>query len=429
MSKLMIHAEDLSKRYVLGAFGAASFRDELTDLFDRLVKRTERSRSPGGSNRDFWALDGVSFDIEEGDTVGLIGRNGAGKSTLLKILSRITMPTRGKVTMHGKVAALLEVGTGFHPDLTGIENVYLNGAILGMKRWEIRSRLDSILEFSGVGPFADTPVKRYSSGMRVRLAFAVAAHLRQDILIVDEVLAVGDHEFQRKCLGKMGEVARQGRTVIFVSHNMFAVSRLCAKCMYLKDGRLMGMGETRDIISEYLRDSMGQSGCVRWENGFAEPGIDDFVLLGIGLVGPSGGIDSRFSVVDPVTIRFEFEASQPIWAFQIDVMLRSEDGVLVMRVSNNDDPSVNRFLEPGRHVYELTIPAYRLNQGSYTIGAQAHSRNSRYLFRLDDILSAEVELIARDNEHLLKSEGLLYPAVEWKRHRSECQVIQSRDSG
>jgi len=199
--------------------------------------------------------------------------------------------------------------------------------------------------------------------------------------------------------------------------------------MYLKDGRLMGMGETRDIISEYLRDSMGQSGCVQWENGFAEPGIDDFVLLGIGLVGPSGGIDSRFSVVDTVTIRFEFEASQPIWAFQIDVMLRSEDGVLVMRVSNNDDPSLNRFLEPGRHVYELTIPAYRLNQGSYTIGAQAHSRNSRYLFRLDDILSAEVELIARDNEHLLKSEGLLYPAVEWKRHRSECQVIQSRDSG
>lgn len=428
MSEPMIHAENLSKRYVLGAFGAASFRDELTDLFDRVVGRAERRNPSSSSNREFWALDKVSFDIEEGDTVGLIGRNGAGKSTLLKILSRITTPTRGKVTMRGKVAALLEVGTGFHPDLTGIENVYLNGAILGMKRWEIRSRLDSILEFSGVGPFADTPVKRYSSGMRVRLAFAVAAHLRQDILIVDEVLAVGDHDFQRKCLGKMGEVARQGRTVIFVSHNMFAVSRLCAKCMYLKDGRLMGMGETREIISEYLRDSMGQSGCVRWEKGFAEPGVEDFVLLGIELVGPSGEVDSRFSVVDPIVLRFEFEASQPIWAFQIDVMIRSEDGVLIMRVSNNDDPSMNRFLEAGRHVYELTLPSYRLNEGSYTIGVQAHSRNSRFLFRLEDLLSAEVELIARNNEQLLKSEGLLYPEVEWKRHRSECRVIEQRET-
>ncbi|MDD4347861.1 MAG: ABC transporter ATP-binding protein [Opitutales bacterium] len=428
MSEPMIHAENLSKRYVLGAFGAASFRDELTDLFDRVVGRAERRNPSSSSNREFWALDKVSFDIEEGDTVGLIGRNGAGKSTLLKILSRITTPTRGKVTMHGKVAALLEVGTGFHPDLTGIENVYLNGAILGMKRWEIRSRLDSILEFSGVGAFADTPVKRYSSGMRVRLAFAVAAHLRQDILIVDEVLAVGDHDFQRKCLGKMGEVARQGRTVIFVSHNMFAVSRLCAKCMYLKDGRLMGMGETREIISEYLRDSMGQSGCVRWEKGFAEPGVEDFALLGIELVGPSGEVDSRFSVVDPIVLRFEFEASQPIWAFQIDVMIRSEDGVLIMRVSNNDDPSMNRFLEAGRHVYELTLPPYRLNEGSYTIGVQAHSRNSRFLFRLEDLLSAEVELIARNNEQLLKSEGLLYPEVEWKRHRSECRVIEQRET-
>lgn len=428
MSEPMIHAENLSKRYVLGAFGAASFRDELTDLFDRVVGRAERRNPSSSSNREFWALDKVSFDIGEGDTVGLIGRNGAGKSTLLKILSRITTPTRGKVTMHGKVAALLEVGTGFHPDLTGIENVYLNGAILGMKRWEIRSRLDSILEFSGVGPFADTPVKRYSSGMRVRLAFAVAAHLRQDILIVDEVLAVGDHDFQRKCLGKMGEVARQGRTVIFVSHNMFAVSRLCAKCMYLKDGRLMGMGDTREIISDYLRDSMGQSGCARWEKGFAEPGVEDFALLGIELVGPSGEVDSRFSVVDPIVLRFEFEASQPIWAFQIDVMIRSEDGVLILRVSNNDDPSMNRFLEAGRHVYELTLPPYRLNEGSYTIGVQAHSRNSRFLFRLEDLLSAEVELIARNNEQLLKSEGLLYPEVEWKRHRSECRGTEQRET-
>jgi len=259
MSKPIIEVEHLSKCYRIGAM-----REPYLSLREELARKTRRISSafsrafrkgqtgPSGSETDFWALDDVSFSVQEGEAVGIIGRNGAGKSTLLKILSQITPPTKGQITLRGRVASLLEVGTGFHPELTGRENIFLNGAILGMKRAEIKRKFDEIVAFAEVEKFLDTPVKRYSSGMYVRLAFAVAAHLEPEILIIDEVLAVGDAQFQKKCLGKMGEVAKCGRTVIFVSHNMAAISSLCSNCVLVKDGLVDYRGTTATAIQRYL---------------------------------------------------------------------------------------------------------------------------------------------------------------------------------
>lgn len=258
MPKPIIEVTDISKSYSIGkkeSYG--SLREEVMEAVSAPVRRLASRIIPGRRERNeddpetIWALKGVSFKVEEGEVLGIIGRNGAGKSTLLKILSRITEPTAGRIHMRGRVASLLEVGTGFHPELTGRENIFLNGSLLGMSGREIRSRFDSIVAFSEIEKFLDTPVKRYSSGMYVRLAFAVAAHLEPEILIIDEVLAVGDSEFQKKCLGKMGDVARGGRTVIFVSHNMGAVSRLCNSGLYLESGRVKLKGETIKVLNAY----------------------------------------------------------------------------------------------------------------------------------------------------------------------------------
>jgi lipopolysaccharide transport system ATP-binding protein len=255
MTRTTISVENLGKEYVIGGRekGSETFREMIVSAAAAPFRRLKGLSGNVASEERIWALKDVSFDVKEGEVVGIIGRNGAGKSTLLKVLSRITAPTEGRVKISGRVSSLLEVGTGFHPELTGRENIYLNGAILGMSREEIIRKFDDIIEFSGVEKFLDTPVKRYSSGMSVRLAFAVAAHLEPDILIVDEVLAVGDAEFQRKCLGKMDDVARSGRTVLFVSHNMPAVEGLCPRCLLLECGRVVDDGATVQVLSTYYR--------------------------------------------------------------------------------------------------------------------------------------------------------------------------------
>lgn len=299
MSDIAIRVENLGKKYSLGLTHAGTIRDKVDSLSRRLLRSraasdeqlatsptssslasspphlaTSSSHSPLATpsssgarlstldsqlSREFWALKDVSFDVHRGDVVGVIGRNGAGKSTLLKILSQITTPSSGRAEIHGRVGSLLEVGTGFHPELTGRENVFLNGAILGMKYREVKRRFDEIVEFSGVTGFIDTPVKRYSSGMKVRLAFAVAAHLEPEVLIIDEVLAVGDAEFQRRCLGKMQDVAGQGRTILFVSHNVGAVRRLTNKCLYLVDGMTIAFGETDRVTAQYVQTGLGDT--------------------------------------------------------------------------------------------------------------------------------------------------------------------------
>lgn len=243
MSDISVSIHNVSKRYKIGLKKSFSLKESITDGVKNLFTKTQTDT--------FMALDDVSFDIKKGDVIGLIGKNGAGKSTLLKVLSRITHPTTGKIVLYGKVASLLEVGTGFHPELTGRENIFLNGTILGMSRKEVRSKFDEIVAFSGIEKFIDTPVKRYSSGMYVRLAFSVAAHLEPDILLVDEVLAVGDAEFQKKCLNKMDGVAKSGRTVIFVSHNMGAVQKLCNKGVLLKDGKVFSIGNMNQVLKDY----------------------------------------------------------------------------------------------------------------------------------------------------------------------------------
>ena len=263
MKQLAIKAENISKQYRLGEVGTGTLSHDLNRFWykvrgkeDPYLKIGESNdRSVKGESDYVWSLRNIDFEIEQGDAVGIIGRNGAGKSTLLKLLSKVTKPTTGGFKVNGRIASLLEVGTGFNPEMTGRENIYLNGAILGMRRTEIARKFDEIVAFSGVERYIDTPVKRYSSGMYVRLAFAVAAHLESEILIVDEVLAVGDAEFQKKCLGKMGEVSKgEGRTVLFVSHNMGAIQSLCKKTIYLKNGQFVNMGNTKQIISEYLSD-------------------------------------------------------------------------------------------------------------------------------------------------------------------------------
>jgi lipopolysaccharide transport system ATP-binding protein len=262
MSEPIITVENLGKRYVLGHQRSKEdgFRHVIEGALRAPLKwlRSRRERKKP-EREDFWALKDISFNVQQGEVVGIIGRNGAGKSTLLKVLSRITEPTAGRININGRVASLLEVGTGFHPDLTGRENIFLNGAILGMSRAEIRRKFDEIVAFSEVEKFLDTPVKRYSSGMYVRLAFAVAAHLEPEILVVDEVLAVGDAQFQKKCLGKMGEVAKGGRTVLFVSHNMLAVQQLCARCLLFEHGRLRAGGAVQEIVEQYLTKDVSDS--------------------------------------------------------------------------------------------------------------------------------------------------------------------------
>ncbi len=257
MSDVIIRVENLGKRYTINHQTEGGYR-KFSDALIHAAKTPLRwinpkPKNPGlKSTEDFWALKDVSFEIKQGDVVGIIGRNGAGKSTLLKVLSRITEPTTGRITLNGRVASLLEVGTGFHPELTGRENIYLNGAILGMTKSEIKSKFDEIVDFAEIEKFLDTPVKRYSSGMYVRLAFAVAAHLEPEILVVDEVLAVGDQQFQKKCLGKMQDVARGGRTVLFVSHNMAAVTALCSSAVLLSGGRVVSQGKVQKLVTEYL---------------------------------------------------------------------------------------------------------------------------------------------------------------------------------
>jgi len=244
-----IIVENLSKRFQLGVIGSSTLRESLTFGVQRLFKKNDQQEG------EFWALKNINFDVEEGEVLGIVGRNGAGKSTLLKVLSKITEPTEGRIKLQGRISSLLEVGTGFHPELTGRENIFLNGSILGMQRTEIKRKFDEIVEFSGVEKFLDTPVKRYSSGMYVRLA--VAAHLEPEILVIDEVLSVGDAEFQRKCLGKMGEIATGGRTIVFVSHNLGAVTNLCSRAIYLNHGQVVQTGKPADVIEQYLSDSLG----------------------------------------------------------------------------------------------------------------------------------------------------------------------------
>jgi lipopolysaccharide transport system ATP-binding protein len=365
---LAIRADGVGKRYPLGLArsGYQTLREALVSAVSRpLRRRRHREPEPGV----LWALRDVSFEVAEGEVIGVIGRNGAGKSTLLKILSRITPPTLGRVEIRGRVGALLEIGTGFSPELTGRENVFMNGVILGMARAEVASKLDEIVEFSGVERFVDTPVKHYSSGMRVRLAFAVAAHLQPEILLVDEVLAVGDIEFQRKCIGRMERVARDGRTVLLVSHNLGTVRALCQRALLLEAGRLARLGPAADVVEEYLAGHAVTS--ADQEIGVADHmgGVREIRLLRVTLPDGAAG---RFVVHwnEAVRLRLEFSVLKPLEDVSFGVGIRTLEGVSVFTVHQDDDGGERWRLSPGNYVVDLEVDnllrpgLYRLHVGA-----------------------------------------------------------------
>jgi lipopolysaccharide transport system ATP-binding protein len=381
----VIQIEGLSKRYTLQHQGGSGLlRDRLANLMRNPFRARKTARAAA---EEFWALRDVNFTINQGDVVGIIGRNGAGKSTLLKILSRITEPTTGRITIEGRVASLLEVGTGFHGELSGRENIFLNGAILGMKRTEIRKKFDEIVAFSEVEKFLDTPVKHYSSGMYVRLAFAVAAHLEPEILIIDEVLAVGDQEFQKKCLGKIERVSRgEGRTVLFVSHNLATVGRLCTSALLLNSGRVAAQGAVTETIAQYLQDTddMGPriSTARRLENsGMAR-------ILGGSLV-RAGQPSNVFGYGDSVCFGLELEVTAAVRA-NIEVTLRDSQqapiGLLPAAVINGS----HHELQPGRHNLLVELRNLRLASGTYSLDVALTEHLRQCYDRLGNAFSFEV---------------------------------------
>ncbi len=334
---------------------------------------TRRLRHPFGNGRQeletFWALQDINFEVRKGEVLGLIGRNGAGKSTLLKILSRITGPTTGEIDIHGRVASLLEVGTGFHPELTGRENIFLNGAILGMRRHEIASKFDEIVAFAEVEKFLDTPVKRYSSGMFVRLAFAVAAHLEPEILIVDEVLAVGDTNFQKKCLNKMEDVSEQGRTILFVSHSMSTVTRLCPRVVLLKQGSVIADGPSEDVTRVYLQSDIGTTAAKVWNEPASAPGNEVARLVSFRVCNENGRTAEVLDIQSPVGVEITFDVLEPGHVLVPNFPFHNEFGVNVFCTSDNDPLWRRRSRPVGRYKCTVWIPGNLLSEGMFVIGA------------------------------------------------------------
>jgi len=396
MSETVIQIVALSKRYRLGSIGAKTLRTDVARRWAKfrgkpdpiskvgLPTRTKSAAQKGNASEEMWALKDVSFDVKEGEVLGIIGRNGAGKSTLLKILSRVTAPTVGEVRVKGRIASLLEVGTGFHPELTGRENIFLNGAILGMTKAEIRGRFDEIVAFSEVEKFIDTPVKRYSSGMYVRLAFAVAAHLESEILVVDEVLAVGDATFQKRSVWKMDEVARGGRTVFLVSHNMGVVSDLTQRCIYLENGRLSALGDSGKMVEMYLKRSLhAQSDR---SNGLEfyrrERNLDsDVKVVGIGLNGRAlnSGAFQDIDLGEEFELLVELDVVKPLRGALMDVELKTSRGERVT-VLLSWDQGFALYLEPGRHSVKARVRHLQLSPGEYfvTVGVNQSTHARAY---------------------------------------------------
>jgi lipopolysaccharide transport system ATP-binding protein len=394
MSDTVIKVENLSKRYILGHQKQENYttlRDTIGNSAKSLLKPFQGSKPKvvDSSAEEFWALKDISFDIKQGDRVGIIGRNGAGKSTLLKILSRITEPTTGTIRIKGRVASLLEVGTGFHPELTGRENISLNGAILGMSKSDIDRKFDEIVAFAEVEKFLDTPVKRYSSGMYVRLAFAVAAHLEPEILIVDEVLAVGDAQFQKKCLGKMNDVGKEGRTVIFVSHNMGAITQLCNQGIYLKQGSIIKYGDLNETIMEYVTSGSNDHGIVTFRpNANNKPVAcrQISILSGAGME-PSSDVDIRH----PFYVNLDYEVTKPISNIEISVRISTADGSAVLTTNQSDcSPDVVRHRSVGNYSASIEIPGMFLMPGAYTLSVGVHEPMVQMLESHENVISVNV---------------------------------------
>ncbi|MGA9390307.1 MAG: ABC transporter ATP-binding protein [Candidatus Sulfotelmatobacter sp.] len=420
MSEIVIRAENLGKRYRIGE------RERYLALRDLLARSASApmrmfARKPSSSNGNhrngnrlngdqshIWALKETPLEVRRGEVVGLIGRNGAGKSTLLKILSRITKPTTGWAKINGRVGSLLEVGTGFHSELTGSENIYLSGAILGMSKSEIARKFDEIVTFAEIEKFMNTPVKHYSSGMYLKLAFSVAAHLEPEILLVDEVLAVGDASFQKKCLGKMGAVSREGRTILFVSHNMAAIKALCSRAVWMSDGTVTASGTAADVVDNYLLGTARGACSQEWRDPTAAPGNESVRISYIRIISPEGG--GEITIDTGVQIEIGFENFRKNINLGCTIWVTSSEGIVIFqsghRITSNNDSRCGFYQVTG------TIPGHLLNAGRYSVDMGFGKDQRWVLFHIDSVVSFEVENTCRGS-NMSVAPGVIRPLLSW----------------
>lgn len=428
MMSQAISVENLSKRYEIGA---QRRHPTLRDLMSDLVSGAVGALTRNGTNKEYvWALKDASFEVEQGARLGIVGANGAGKSTLLKILAQITEPTTGRVKLFGRVGSLLEVGTGFHPELTGRENIYLNGSILGMQRSEINRTFDEIVAFAEIERFLETPVKHYSTGMYMRLAFAVAAHLQSEILLVDEVLAVGDADFQKRCLGKMSDVATQGRTVLFISHSMMAVSRLCERCIWIDQGRIQAIGPTEEVLSKYILRN-NPSGA-EYKSDVASEKQTEVVVSAVRIRNREGAIPPSFDARQPCFVEIEHEVFQPVQFAWIGFTISTTAGVDIVAAADGDDEThLFAVREPGKYISVCELPAGLFNAGRYLLSAYA----AKTMAAKTEIFSMREHVIAFDVDHpagigsLMPTPrvGVISPTLNWKvRPAGEPEPVNTR---
>ena len=423
--EIAVKVEHISKRYRFGTLEEKpdSLLGTLTNLATKPIRNFRNIQKLSSFDDDddsgtvLWAVDDGSFEVKTGEVIGLIGKNGAGKSTLLKILAKITEPTNGKAYINGKVASLLEVGTGFHPELTGRANVNLNGAILGMKNAEIAEKFDEIVKFSGLDSYIDTPVKRYSTGMVVRLAFAVAAHLTPDIMLVDEVLAVGDAEFQQKCLGKMDEFSSSGRTVFFVSHNMASVNRLCSRVILLDKGKIVADGLPGEVTSAYFGGVTGTESSISWKENKA-PGSQELKLTSVSLLKDGTAHDGKIATNESFDVRIGYDVLQPELRFRCAIELMTQGVVAFASVEPKETVRYKR----GRYYSSLTIPAHLLAEGLHSVRVSIFTSSGmkKHYARVDEAIAFQVvDLMGGDSargDYAQNLRGIVRPKLDWEMH-------------
>jgi lipopolysaccharide transport system ATP-binding protein len=424
MSDIILKAENISKQYRLGLVGTGTLSHDLNRLWAKIRGKEDpylkvgavNDRSAAASSDYVWALQGINFEVKRGEILGIIGKNGAGKSTLLKILSRVTSPTTGSIKTSGRIASLLEVGTGMHPELTGRENIFLNGAILGMNKTEVSNKIDEIIEFSGCQMYIDTPVKRYSSGMRVRLGFAVAAFLEPDILVVDEVLAVGDAEFQKKAIGKMQDISNiAGRTVLFVSHNMAAVQNLCSRSIVLEKGYITYDGDTQTAINQYLSLSKKTDPNSKLE-AFIKSQHDEHLRLTSVIFSNNAENSFHFYAHKPLTITFSYEVLQNVFGLRMGFdLIDLKTGNFVFRSFHDDGHDEISATKKGHLQLQTTIPENLLNDGTYRLRPIAGIHNNKWIV-YEEALFIEFtvnNLGGLNRSYMEKRPGIIMPAIEW----------------
>ncbi|GAA4753252.1 ABC transporter ATP-binding protein [Flavisolibacter ginsenosidimutans] len=426
MSEIVISTKNLGKLYRLGEVGTGTVSHDLNRWLARLRGKEDpfakvgevNDRTKKGNSEYVWALREVNFDIRQGEAVGIIGRNGAGKSTLLKVLSKVTAPTTGRIKVKGRIASLLEVGTGFHPELTGRENIYLNGAILGMTKREITRKFDEIVDFAGVDRYIDTPVKRYSSGMYVRLAFAVAAYLESEILIVDEVLAVGDAEFQKKCLGKMGDVThKEGRTILFVSHNMASIKNLCSSAILMNNGGIETEGDTSIVIDQYLSEGNEVERYIQWTEE-ERPAAPELEVHSIKVLDHRGRMDSILTTDEDIRVEINYRLKEPLRNLRVGINFFTTDGLEIISTSDFNFQDASRLRKPGLYKSVCIVPKHLLNLGTLIAKVDFDIPKTKAIL-MDIPVSFTVSELAFNQLGITATNrpaGVVHPYMKWEIH-------------